>query len=1008
MYKKLKFSLNIDFSNKQPKLHLSEYQNKFINVDGTLLELAEAINDGEAFSYQFHNEERKTANFLCSDFLVVDIDEGWMISDVLNHPLVSKHCSLLYTTPRHTSENHRFRLVFVLPKTIFDSRELKAATKSLVRRLGGDMSATDAARMFYGSINSYQEISNKELSEELLAELIADGLVNPVSDSSMHRPALSMSNLTIKPDFEITTAVSGVLKFMDFKKKTNVYCPFHPDKNASAFVGLNAKSIPYLVCSTCQFTRWLEGNHKEDFDFHSFENTVSEYLRTPPTKINEFETPLTRLLYDSVPLENKGIHFSNDRYLQINKIENGITFIKSPKGTGKTNFLKDYLKKIIFKNSSVNLESFVEDINTGKDAPIYTNKKVLLIGHRQALISEMCKRLGLVCYLDIKNTKDLAKGDNPNYGVCLDSLCVALGDQSKTKWDLIIIDESEQVLSHFLSETLGDKRIEIFNQLNILIGNAKRVVALDADLGWITFNTITRMAKSQSDAVIPIQIHINKWVDGSKPIFIYQTSSQLIDHLKQSIIDGKQIFVSSNSKNKIQSLEKAIEELANKLGIQIPMISITSENSKSTINQHFITNIKSEIIKYKVILSSPSLGTGIDITFDKNSEFIDCVYGLYENRINTHLEIDQQLRRVRHPKEVHVWVSPSLYNFESEFEVVKDEYLNNNFLLNLYYQQILTNNPLKISNEFVGNFLMMAALITVYQRSSKNKLKRNFLEYKQADGWQILDVLQDEIAMNVGKEFFKRGANLLSEEMIADILASAPLRREEYDDISERMDANDKEVSRSEYFSLQRTKLELFYRQSISRQLIKDDNKTKLRRGILAYEKITNSERIKFIIQDKTANKMNVHELGLHEKILPDKNTAAMLLYQLFGKTPIFSNGIFLESIEFKKDDLQDFIKLVIKRKSFIENHLGLNVRSDIVMKPVQFLGQLLKEVGLGHWKAKSHIVKGMKIYIYILDRDKLNSVKKTVLLREKIESQWSFFYDLHHFKDEAITHYID
>ncbi len=754
MNAKLKFSLNIDFLNKDIKSHLSEHQNKFKNANGTIKELAEAIKDGEAFSYQYFNEERKTVNFLCSDILVVDINDGRTIAQALENQLIRDCFSLLYTTPNHNPDKHSFRLVFVLPRTINDVKELKAATKSLSRRLGGDMTTTDGARMFYGCKDGFQEITGNKISSDLLEDLIADGITNTQSDSITNNATINRSKLTLKPYFQIKTSKGEHVKFGDFKRKTNVYCPFHNDESAVAFVGLNVESIQFLFCAYCQSTRWIEG-YKSKFDFNSFENTVRDYLYNPSSIFIKQVSPLIQFLYDEVPLKHKQIHFSNDQHLKIPQVNDGISFIKSPKGSGKTYFLRDYLAKIIYKRNdiSVNLESFTLDINQEFKSQVYADKKVLLIGHRQALISEMCNRLGLVCYLDVKNTAELAKGINPNYGVCLDSLCSAIGNQ--TKWDLIIIDESEQVLSHFLSETLGDKRTEIFHQLNLLISDAKSVITLDADLGWITFNTITRMVKPKTEYVTPIQIYINQWQANKEPIFVYQTASELIEHMKQSIVDGKQVFVTSNSKSKIQSLEKSIEELACELKIHIPMITITSENSKTVLSQKFIKNIKTEIKQYKVILSSPSLGTGIDITFEENIKEIDCVYGIFENRINTHLEIDQQLRRVRHPKEVHVWVSPSRHNFETEFEVVKEEYLNNNFLFNLYYRQVLENDPLNRSNKFVSNFLMMATLITVYQRASKNAFKSNFLNYKRNEGYKIIEVTcyQDRPFMVLAKVF---------------------------------------------------------------------------------------------------------------------------------------------------------------------------------------------------------------------------------------------------------------
>ncbi len=381
MNAELKFSLNIDFLNKDLKSHLSEHQNKFKNVNGTLQELADAIKDGEAFSYQYHFEDRKTANFLCSDFLVVDINDGRTIAQSLENQLIRDFCSLLYTTVNHTPEKHRYRLVFVSPKTIIDIREFKAATKSLARRLGGDMSTTDGARMFYGCKDGYQHVTDKKISHDLLEDLIADGIINNDSESITNKATVNRSKFTLKPYFQIKTSKGEHVKFADFKQKTNVYCPFHYDESAVAFVGLNAESVHYLFCGYCQHTRWIE-DYKSKFDFNSFENTVRDYLVNPPSNLTKQVSPLIQFLYDEVPIGNKNIHFSNDEFLKIPKIDNGITFIKSPKGTGKTHFLQKHLANVIYKDNdlSVNLESFALGTNQNTEAQIYSDKKVLLIG----------------------------------------------------------------------------------------------------------------------------------------------------------------------------------------------------------------------------------------------------------------------------------------------------------------------------------------------------------------------------------------------------------------------------------------------------------------------------------------------------------------------------------------------------------------------------------------------------------------------------------------------------
>ena len=140
-----------------------------------------------------------------------------------------------------------------------------------------------------------------------------------------------------------------------------------------------------------------------------------------------------------------------------------------------------------------------------------------------------------------------------------------------------------------------------------------------------------------------------------------------------SILDGERIFVSSNSKRKTEQLDKLIADIEKEQQIDIPRMVITSKNSKSDEVQIFIKNVKQEILNYRVVLSSPSRGTGIDISFDNDSQEIDCVFGIYETQINTHLDIDQQLSRVRHPKEINVYVSPRQFDFETEFGVVKED-----------------------------------------------------------------------------------------------------------------------------------------------------------------------------------------------------------------------------------------------------------------------------------------------------------------------------------------------
>lgn len=1006
---KLRFSVNPDLIDKVPPNDKRWMAEGFVPIEGSIDDLTQAIQDGWAFSYQFIDQKRKKENFIASDILVIDVDDHWCISDAIKDPINSNYCSVLYTTSGHTPDHHRFRLIFILPRTIKDPEEMRAATRSLAKRLKGDPSATDPARMFYGNTNATFHFFNKEISEEFLNELIQEGKTVPVSDSvASYTPATARSSYQLKPDTEFRTSDDRIIKFSEFEQKTSIYCPFHHDEYPSAFLAFNANKKRFMRCSTCCTTYWIE-SEPDVFDFNSLEKTAKKYKETPPSRNPTAKSSLEQMFEEEIKVISKDIHFTNDRYLTLGEIEPGITFLKSPKGTGKTTFLKAALEKILYTYQSSSLSVFEENNDPEAESPFYSNKRVLLIGHRQALIREMCQNLGLNCYLD-DASYDYGTNKRKRYGVCLDSVHLAMDvritkeigarnasvTNLETIYDVVIIDESEQVLSHFLSDTIGSKRIEIFDKFQQLLRNAKSVVALDADLDWITFNTITKLANPEHTK--PSRIYFNSYQLTHNPIYVYEAGSQLIDHARESLIAGKRIFVSSNSKTKVKALEKSIEELETLTGKKFSMIAITSENSKSTDVQKFIGNIKEEIKNYQVVLSSPSLGTGIDITFENNAQEIDVVYGFYENRINSHTEIDQQLARVRHPKEVHVWVSPCRFEFETEFEVIKDELLERNFLLNIYDQNQILMNSNNVTSPSISNFLMMAVLITSYQRASKNQLKRNFLKYKQEQGWDVQFVQKDEALMATGNAFISIGNKKLKKEIIDRIVNTKALPIDQYEDVLDRMDSNEGIVSQDEFYSYLRTKIELFYRMPITAKLVEEDNKGKLRKGISNLEHILDKELMKLHASDKLDSNISRLERDLMERILPNKASAQLLLYKILQNTPYFINGKFDESVVFNSDDLGDFAKVMIKLKPYIENHLKINIRKDIKDKPVQQLSEVLKLVGLKHWNGKSHVINGTKIYNYKLSKDQLSFVNVVMKNRKTLDG-WAYVNKLHGFK---------
>jgi hypothetical protein len=427
--------------------------------------IALAVTYGWAFCPVMADGLRSAKNFVASDIVAVDVDETPSVEHVLAHPLVQEHGGFVYTTVSHSDAEPRLRVVFELPRTITKGTEFAALLRGLSLRLAGDPRATDAARISFGNRAAEVHLIERQLSCELLEELIAQGL------SCQHRDggpgSSARSKLRIPEGIEVTRADGFAERLELIAKSTRVHCPYHDDKHPSAFVVTSRSGVNGIHCSTCMQTFWPDGSAADDYEFDDFER---EAVRAREFFEKHHDGgPLFASDPDAISgLTGCNIILTANRSVP-HELSPGVTFIRSPKGTGKT---------------------------TGLQALLSGEKKVLLIGHRRALISQSCKQLGLTCYLD----EVLTRNDRHELlGVCLDSLHKV---SPKTRYDVIVIDESEQVLGHFLSETMdrreGVGRERLFVELRDRVQKAKKVVALDADLGWTTFHTLSRMVLGRS------------------------------------------------------------------------------------------------------------------------------------------------------------------------------------------------------------------------------------------------------------------------------------------------------------------------------------------------------------------------------------------------------------------------------------------------------------------------------------------------------------------------------
>jgi hypothetical protein len=226
--RRFRLSINRRLIDKNEGNDTTLFRTGWENVALTPAELALEIDKGVAFTCELAGD-RNAANFVCFELLSVDMDGSRTIEDVKADRFIENYLTIFYTTPSHTPENHRLRLVFALPRPITTPQEMRAAYRSLALKLGGDPSATDPARLFFGCRGSRPEIYDRGIPTDVLDELIAHGANADQRDGVLKGYTTTVSDQSIASDRIIQLPSGETALFGQLAAQTTIHCPFHYD-----------------------------------------------------------------------------------------------------------------------------------------------------------------------------------------------------------------------------------------------------------------------------------------------------------------------------------------------------------------------------------------------------------------------------------------------------------------------------------------------------------------------------------------------------------------------------------------------------------------------------------------------------------------------------------------------------------------------------------------------------------------------------------------------------------
>ncbi len=405
--------------------------------------------------------------------------------------------------------------------------------------------------------------------------------------------------------------------------------------------------------------------------------------------------------------------------------ENKLIGIKSPKGTGKTKLLENFVRQALEKS-----------------------QKILVIGHRVQLVKALCQRFGLPYVTQVQDNPEIS---NLGYGLCIDSLHAnSQAEFNPDDWSdsIIIIDEVEQVLWHGLnSATCKDHRVAILKSLkalmqNVILGSGQVYVA-DADLSNIAIDYLISLTG------IDLQPFIieNKWKpdrESSWSVYNYDGKSpkKLVNNLETHIEQGGKPLVCLSAQ-KLTS-KWGTQTLEAYLSKKFPNKKILRIDSESLVDSHHpaydcMSNLDRVLANFDIVLASPSIETGISIELENH---FTSVWAIAQG-IQGENTVRQTLARLRTNVPRYLWSASYSFLKIGNGSTSIPNLITSGHRLTQLNIRLLQQSDFEtlddIDTGFQAESLLCWAKMAVRYNASTIKYRESILAALKEEGHEILD-----------------------------------------------------------------------------------------------------------------------------------------------------------------------------------------------------------------------------------------------------------------------------
>ena len=501
-------------------------------------------------------------------------------------------------------------------------------------------------------------------------------------------------------------------------------------------------------------------------------------------------------------------------------------FVRAPMKLGKTKTLKQFIDR---QNA---------------------NLTVCILSFRLTFTHELKRKLnGFDIYTEIKG--DISPDIHPRVIIQVESLHRVCGH-----YDIVVLDESESILSQFQSGNVRSLSMA-FAKFESIIRNSMKTICMDAFMGERTVEVINKIRKK------PFKITYNKHQnakDYTYNLCHYRGNDYFYNEIREALRHGENIAIMANKRSDLEAIHELIK--INFPGIDTEIY--TSVTNMKTKKEH-MENVNEHWKGKRVVLYTPTITAGISF----EEEWFDQIFAIFTNHSCDVLSCMQMLGRIRNVRKKTITIAFDVKptHCSTSINAIKRDIINGRIEMLSMGNGSLSNVKLTVSDDGMqygiddtDNYYWL----WIYNEQATNISKKKFIQHMctliTETGASI------NVHTSVGNNANGMILNCIKKEQRKEqaiVIAQTPMPTDS--EISKIHDKAEENIDLTETERHQYTKYSLKRTYCLRNVLVLDDP------DFIYDYNVTSTKRIyrnlTYILSDKDVNKAleNIRRLDLRE-----------------------------------------------------------------------------------------------------------------------------------------------